>query len=558
MAKTKEKEVVAPLLYCLYARKSMEDEERQALSIDSQLKEMHRIAERDNLHIAVIKTEAHSAKDSGGREVFNQIIDEVHSGRYNAILTWSPDRLSRNAGDLGKLVDLMNNNLLLEIRTFNQKFINSPNEKFLLMILCSQAKLENDNRSINVQRGLRTRAELGLWPTGAPPGYLNSRFKDKAGHVEIDPVRGPIIKKMFEQVAREGWSARETYRWLQSINYRSRHDKNLSLSTVQAILRNTFYYGQFEYPRGSGNWYKGIHTPLISKKTFDDVQKRFLNYKNRRASHIREFPFVRLIRCGFCGSGISAYEKIKPLKNGDVAKYVYYGCTRACDPYCKNAHIREEDVMRQLAELIDNLDIDLLGMRERLEWEIERWYKVHGFLIGTPAPDRTQERRETDLRQYAKLMLLEGTVPERRELLRFVQSSLLLKDRKIFLDTAPDKHVKAYNEKGEPQKKITTTNVRFPNGELIFFLHHRDHMVGITQGQFVTTIVEQDGKEPVTDRTTLHGNFTPVTDILDLLQKPVEERIVTLACNTEDGTRKAFKLKILDYSSSGLEVAEAE
>lgn len=533
----------------------MEDEERQALSIDSQLKEMHRIAERDKLRIAAIKTEAHSAKDSGRREVFNQVINEIREGRYNAILTWSPDRLSRNAGDLGKLVDLMDSKHLAEIRTFNQKFTDSPNEKFLLMILCSQAKLENDNKSLNVKRGLRTRVELGLWPTVAPTGYMNSRFRDKKGHVELDPERAPVIRKLFEKVADDGWSTRTAYRWLRSTNYKTPHGKQIALSNVQTILRNTFYYGKFEYPRGSGNWYEGIHTPLISKELFDRVQKRFITYKHRRRSHLREFPFVRLMRCGLCGSGITADEKLKPLKNGDIAKYVYYGCTRSRDIVCRAQYVREEELMTQLAEIMDTLDVDLIGMRERLEWDIERWYKVHGFLIGTSSPDRTRERREADLRQYAKLMLVEGTIPERRELLRFLKSRLLLKDRKIFLDTVPEKDVKTHDMEGNPLKQTLTESILFPNGEMIFFLHYRDHMVAITNGQLVTTAANHEGQSGVLpQRTTLHGNFTPVSDLLDLLQKPVEERIVTLVCVMEEGGKKALRLKILDYSSSGLEV----
>ena len=148
--------------YVLYARKSTtESEERQVLSIDSQVKEMLAIAERENLEIIDIRREAHSAKDSGQRPVFKELLEEIKIGRYNGILTWAPDRLSRNAGDLGSLVDLMDQKLLLQIRTYGQTFINSPNEKFLLMILCSQAKLENDNKSINVKRGLRTRCEMG-------------------------------------------------------------------------------------------------------------------------------------------------------------------------------------------------------------------------------------------------------------------------------------------------------------------------------------------------------------------------------------------------------------
>ena len=160
--------VLPSVKYCLYARKSTESDEKQALSIDSQVKEMFRIAERENLEIIDVRREAHSAKDSGERPVFNEIIADIKRGRFNGILTWAPDRLSRNAGDLGSLVDLIDQKILLEIRTYGQRFTNSPSEKFLLMILCSQAKLENDNKSINVKRGLRTRCEMGLWPAPAP------------------------------------------------------------------------------------------------------------------------------------------------------------------------------------------------------------------------------------------------------------------------------------------------------------------------------------------------------------------------------------------------------
>lgn len=137
--------------YCLYARKSTESEERQILSIDSQVKEMLQIAERDGLEIAEIRRESHSAKATGQRAVFNEIVNDVKLGKFNGILTWAADRLSRNAGDLGKLVDLMDEKALIEIRTYGQKFTNSPNEKFMLMILGSHAKLENDNRGVNVR-----------------------------------------------------------------------------------------------------------------------------------------------------------------------------------------------------------------------------------------------------------------------------------------------------------------------------------------------------------------------------------------------------------------------
>jgi hypothetical protein len=35
--------------------------------------------------------------------------------------------------------------------------------------------------------------------------------------------------------------------------------------------------------------------------------------------------------CGLCESGISADEKFKYMKNGNVHRYVYYGCSKSKD-----------------------------------------------------------------------------------------------------------------------------------------------------------------------------------------------------------------------------------
>ena len=266
---------IKKIRYCLYSRKSTESEERQVLSIDSQIKEMLQLAEKEGLEIVSMKRESHSAKETGTRPIFNEIVEEIKQGKYDGILTWAPDRISRNAGDLGKIVDLMDSGLLQEIRTYGQTFTNSPNEKFLLMILGSQAKLENDQKGVNVKRGLRARVEMGLWPGVAPIGYLNQKALDKKCQVIIDPDRSPIIKKIYEKVAYEEWSGRKIYHWLRfELNFKSVGNHNLSLSNIYRLLQNPFYYGTFEYPKESGNWYKGKHTPVVDKEVFDKVQER--------------------------------------------------------------------------------------------------------------------------------------------------------------------------------------------------------------------------------------------------------------------------------------------
>jgi len=422
---------VVPVKYCLYARKSTESEERQVLSIDSQISEMLKLAEREGLEIVTMKRESHSAKETGQRPVFNEIVEEIKQKKFNGILTWAPDRISRNAGDLGKVIDLMDANILQDIRTYGQRFTNSPNDKFMLMILCSQAKLENDNRGINVKRGLRTRVEMGLWPGMAPLGYLNQKQMDRKCQIAIDPERAPIVRQMFEKVAHDLWSGRKVYNWLKfDLNFYTRGNKSLTLSGVYRMLQNPFYYGIFEFPRNSGLFYHGKHEPLITEGLFKKVQEQLKRDKIVREN--REFAFTKLFTCGMCESGITAQEKYKELKDGTNAKYIYYSCSKSKDRNCKNKYIREEELIEELFKVIDKVSINELGMRMKLEEEIKRFNRLQRLATkGTPKYSINED--EVNTREYAKYVLREGTALEKRELMGHLRSRLVLVDKKITL-----------------------------------------------------------------------------------------------------------------------------
>ncbi len=418
--------------YCLYARKSTEQDEKQALSIESQVKEMLAIAEKEELEVIDIRRESHSAKDSGQRPVFKEILEDIRRERFNGILVWHPDRLSRNAGDLGSMVDLMDQGLLTDIRTYGQTFTNTPAEKFLLMILCSQAKLENDNKSINVKRGLRARCEMGLRPGPAPTGYLNEKRIDKKGHMLIDIERAPVIKQMFEKVANERWSGRKLYHWLKfELNFRtSTGNKNLTLGNIYVLLQNHFYYGNFEYPKNSGNWYKGIHKPIITKELFDKVQNQIKGnvLKTRQE---KEFAFTRIMKCGLCGSGITADEKYKKLKSGKVNTHIYYGCTKVRDKNCKCGYINENDLIKQLQKLVDEIDLDELNIKKQVKADLLRYKKFQRSLLGKTTNVHVDD---IDIRNYTKFILRDESINEKRELLSCFNSQILLSQKSIALN----------------------------------------------------------------------------------------------------------------------------
>jgi DNA invertase Pin-like site-specific DNA recombinase len=416
--------------YCLYARKSTESEEQQVLSIDSQIKEMLAVAEQEKLEIVEVKRESHSAKEAGARPVFNEIVEDIRIGKYNGVLTWAADRISRNAGDLGRVVDLMDQGLLVDIRTYGQRFTNNPNEKFLLMILGSQAKLENDNKRINVKRGLKTRAEMGLWPGYAPTGYVNDRRRDHKCEMQIDPIRAPIVKKIFEKIGNDRWSGRKVYLWLKNdTRFTSRSGKPINLGSLYKLIKNPFYCGVFEFPRGSGNWYTGKHEAIISQELFQAVQDKIAE-ENRLKVKFKEWSFTKMLMCGYCGSGISAQEKIKNAGTDEQLTYTYYSCSKAKDTSCKNPYVREDNMLEQLNGLIDKISLDQIGARHLIEREVSRYNKLRAEVEGK---SETIKAKEMDIRKYAKYLLKNGSKEEKRQLLEHMQDRLVVKDRIVSL-----------------------------------------------------------------------------------------------------------------------------
>jgi len=140
--------------------------------------------------------------------------------------------------------------------------------------------------------------------------------------------------------------------------------------------------------------------------------------------------FTKLITCGLCGSGITADEKFKKLKDGSVNRYVYYGCTKFNDKECKCGYIREEELTEQLATIIDAIALDEIGMKDRIKEEIEQYHKFQAGVLGKSQKDQVKVK-DIDIRNYAKHILRERSIYEKRELLSHLRSRLVIKDKKL-------------------------------------------------------------------------------------------------------------------------------
>lgn len=314
---------------------------------------------RDGLSIDQTFEESHSAKRPG-RPVFNELVTAIEKGRINALLAWSPNRISRNAIDTGIIIDLMDREKLLEIRTPSQTYRNTPNDEFLLGLFCGQAKLENDNKGIDVKRGLRTKVEQGIYPAPAPLGYMNDKFAERGNKTILpDPERFDLVRKMFDLMLTGRYTppqilAIATDQW----GFRTPRGNKMSRSNIYNIFTRPFYYGRFEYPVGSGTWYTGAHKPMITEAEYHHIQ--FLlrgspRPKARRERH--QFPFRGPLRCGECRAMITAEKKVKRQQNGNVHEYVYYHCTKRKDPTCSQSSIREEQLDEKIEALLAEIEI---------------------------------------------------------------------------------------------------------------------------------------------------------------------------------------------------------
>ena len=328
--------------YFLYARKSTDDEERQQLSIPAQLDELRTFAEKEGLVIADTFIESKTAKVPG-RELFNQMLDRIEKGEAQGILAWHPDRLARNAVDAGRIVYLLDRNILTDLKFPTFWFQNTPQGLFMLSIAFGQSKYYVDALSVNTKRGLRQKVRLGWMPSCAPMGYLNDRLTKT---IVKDPKSWLTIKQLFEFYAEGSHTIIEASDFLAKKGLISPYGNNIRLDRVKKILKNPFYCGLFWY---SKELHPGKQEPIISKKLYDTVQE-VLSRRCHPKSKVRvPKPFAGFIKCGECGMTITA-----EIKKG----YLYYRCTKKSKFHnCSQPFIRGEKLLEQVNSIISQVSL---------------------------------------------------------------------------------------------------------------------------------------------------------------------------------------------------------
>jgi predicted metal-binding protein len=238
-------------------------------------------------------------------------------------------------------------------------FENTPEGIWMLQMALAQSQYDSAKKGRDVKRGMEQKATMGTWPAPAPLGYLNDKYEERGKKkIYVDKDRFPLLRKMVDvmltgnhtppqilKLANEEWS------------FRTPKGKKMSLSTIYNIFTRPFYYGEFEWPIKSGNWYKGTHTPLMTKEEYDQIQFLLGRKDSPRPKTHRDMAYRGAMRCGECGALVTAEHKYKKLANGGVAHYIYYHCTKKKNPDCTQKCVEEKALENQIDFELEKVEI---------------------------------------------------------------------------------------------------------------------------------------------------------------------------------------------------------
>lgn len=332
--------------YYIYARKSSEGEDRQALSIESQIEHLSNLAKRRCMIISRVFRESKSAKDPG-RKVFEEMMSCIKDGMADGIICWKLDRLARNPVDAGLVQWSLQKGVIKQIVTPDRDYLPEDNTLLQSVEFGMANQFILDHRK-NVCRGMETKLSLGQFPDKPPVGYMNDPITRK---IVIDPHNFSLVKQLFERAlgrAHNGYQLCELANEL-GIRRRVRGQlvtSSLGRSQVYELLKNPFYMGNIIW---KGQIYSGQHEPMITKTDHEELLRLFGKNQTTDAEHIassrqkHSYKLNGLVRCS-CGLTVIPWRIKNRQENGK--RYLYYVCSSRFNPRykdrCKPTPIRAE------------------------------------------------------------------------------------------------------------------------------------------------------------------------------------------------------------------------
>lgn len=353
------------LRYVIYARKSSEDEEHQIKSIPEQVDACLKFVEAKELDIVGTPIiEKKSAKESGKRKQFDQMLKDLEAEKYDGIVCWHPDRLSRNMKEAGVIVDMLDKGVIRDLKFCDFSFENNSSGKMLLGITFVLSKQYSDHLSDSVSRGNKFHVEDGESIGRDKHGY----FRDENNYYRADDRNFDLICEAWKMRV-NGKNLTEIADYLNDKKYNKAYGiegkvhklYRMSDKVLSVLFKDTFYAGILKIGNNTSNLTEKYHfTPTVSPADFlllnkrDNIMKSFVVKKGLRRGAVKGSFLRRTVICESCGEFMTTAVTTKYGKDHKLKQRIYYfRCkTHGCKRIKKN--VRGVVVLNQLMDFIKN------------------------------------------------------------------------------------------------------------------------------------------------------------------------------------------------------------
>lgn len=414
------------ITYAIYARKSTDDSERQTKSLGDQIAECQEMAARLNLKInpEFIIKESESAKESGIRPKFKALLKAIEANKVRGILAWHPDRLARNMKDAGEVIDLVDREIILDLKFPSFSFENSASGKMLLGIAFVISKQYSDKLSDDVTRGIKRRIEEGKYLARPKHGY----YKDVNSYLRPDGDNFSIIKEAFI-MRLDGKTLDDIAEAINKMGYKrktSGGDKDFAFTKTRLsdLFREPTYAGFLKFGETVVDLTQHYDfIPMISLDEYktlnasSPIGRAYRLYQRKNKGEIVADLMRGMIICDECSTKMQA-SIARKVSKGKTTRYFYFRCdTQTCKRWGKS--IRAKVIVDFVVDFLKNNSLAKKDSYKKYQTEVRELKLEKGGELGKALRSTLAQFGSTKSRfENTKKLLLEETDAYTREIFK--------------------------------------------------------------------------------------------------------------------------------------------
>lgn len=316
----------------IYSRVSTDEQAKEGQSIDAQIKLCSLFMEQNEYTLAtdgVYKDEGKSGSNTNRpalQALLQRVIDDKN---INAVFVLDTDRLARNTLDHLSIKAIFQKHNVRLISISQPMIDDSPEGKFIDVVLAGANALQSQITGRKTSKVMEQKVKAGWWAGPAPFGYVNSINPHPTSNLDKrivtpDPIRAPLITKMFDLYASGSFSLDALTEKMTNLGLATKNGDQLQKSLVHRTLRSPFYYGKIVW---RNKLQPGNHEPLVTYEVWLLCQQ-IMNAHNQNGSRKRKHNFL-LNGFLYCEDCQGRYFGEQHTKNGKLYRHYHCGtCKR--------------------------------------------------------------------------------------------------------------------------------------------------------------------------------------------------------------------------------------